>query len=126
MGPPGWAAGSEANARPIVACFVRQRNPRRIRLKKGLTPGRPERRKPPRFTLFQPDAGWSSQVARRAHNPKVAGSNPAPATLRSRLRPPAMAAVPFPEAERDLQAVGPNLAPRSCGVGLPPHRPLSP
>jgi hypothetical protein len=24
-------------------------------------------------------AGWSSQVARRAHNPKVAGSNPAPA-----------------------------------------------
>ena len=27
------------------------------------------------------DAGWSSQVARRAHNPEVAGSNPAPATL---------------------------------------------
>ena len=26
-------------------------------------------------------AGWSSQVARRAHNPKVAGSNPAPATV---------------------------------------------
>src|SRR5207248_9370738 len=26
------------------------------------------------------DAGWSSQVARRAHNPEVAGSNPAPAT----------------------------------------------
>src|SRR5436190_20991355 len=24
-------------------------------------------------------AGWSSQVARRAHNPEVAGSNPAPA-----------------------------------------------
>ena len=28
------------------------------------------------------DAGWSSPVARRAHNPKVAGSNPAPATIR--------------------------------------------
>src|SRR3978361_1308681 len=28
------------------------------------------------------DAGWSSPVARRAHNPKVAGSNPAPATQR--------------------------------------------
>ena len=28
------------------------------------------------------DAGWSSQVARRAHNPKVAGSNPAPAIRR--------------------------------------------
>src|SRR5665811_668985 len=29
-------------------------------------------------------AGWSSPVARRAHNPKVAGSNPAPATKPSR------------------------------------------
>ena len=26
------------------------------------------------------DAGWSSLVARWAHNPKVVGSNPAPAT----------------------------------------------
>ena len=26
-------------------------------------------------------AGWSSLVARWAHNPKVAGSNPAPATM---------------------------------------------
>src|SRR5690606_31405923 len=26
------------------------------------------------------DAGWSSPVARRAHNPKVLGSNPSPAT----------------------------------------------
>ena len=25
-------------------------------------------------------AGWSSSVARRAHNPKVIGSNPVPAT----------------------------------------------
>jgi hypothetical protein len=25
-------------------------------------------------------AGWSSLVARRAHNPKVVGSNPTPAT----------------------------------------------
>ncbi len=29
-------------------------------------------------------AGWSSTVARWAHNPKVAGSNPAPATKWSR------------------------------------------
>src|SRR5690606_22232451 len=28
-------------------------------------------------------AGWSSLVARRAHNPKVAGSNPAPATIKN-------------------------------------------
>jgi hypothetical protein len=26
-------------------------------------------------------AGWSSPVARRAHNPKVTGSNPVPATI---------------------------------------------
>ena len=31
-------------------------------------------------------AGWSSQVARRAHNPEVAGSNPAPA-IEGFLRP---------------------------------------
>ena len=30
-------------------------------------------------------AGWSSSVARRAHNPKVVGSNPAPATIIYRL-----------------------------------------
>ncbi len=30
-----------------------------------------------------PDAGWSSLAARRAHNPKVVGSNPAPATIYS-------------------------------------------
>src|ERR1035438_3247416 len=32
-------------------------------------------------TLLSFAAGWSSLVARRAHNPKVAGSNPAPATI---------------------------------------------
>ena len=31
--------------------------------------------------MRQKDAGWSSLVARWAHNPKVAGSNPAPATI---------------------------------------------
>ena len=33
-----------------------------------------------RRVVISTDAGWSSPVARRAHNPKVAGSNPAPAT----------------------------------------------
>jgi hypothetical protein len=32
------------------------------------------------YDQFFCDAGWSSPVARWAHNPKVAGSNPAPAT----------------------------------------------
>ena len=31
-------------------------------------------------------AGWSSLEARRAHNPKVAGSNPAPATRKRHYR----------------------------------------
>src|SRR5262245_60205444 len=33
----------------------------------------------PRRVMFT-DAGWSSSVARWAHNPEVAGSNPVPAT----------------------------------------------
>ncbi len=33
------------------------------------------------YTARLTDAGWSSLAARRAHNPKVAGSNPAPATI---------------------------------------------
>ena len=33
------------------------------------------------FCIVLPlDAGWSSLAARRAHNPKVVGSNPTPAT----------------------------------------------
>ena len=31
-------------------------------------------------------AGWSSLVARRAHNPEVVGSNPAPATMKPQAR----------------------------------------
>ena len=38
--------------------------------------------------MFYSDAGWSSSVARRAHNPKVAGSNPAPATKKDQVRGP--------------------------------------
>ena len=33
--------------------------------------------------IVDPVAGWSSLVARWAHNPKVVGSNPAPATNKS-------------------------------------------
>src|SRR3546814_1918405 len=34
----------------------------------------------------RPPAGWSSPVARQAHNLKVAGSNPAPATTDDQTR----------------------------------------
>ena len=37
----------------------------------------------PPFCIYN-IAGWSSLVARWAHNPKVVGSNPAPATIWSR------------------------------------------
>ena len=45
----------------------------------------PLRKSPRRIDLaltnpYYRSAGWSSLVARWAHNPKVAGSNPAPAT----------------------------------------------
>src|SRR4051794_9977000 len=43
------------------------------------------RARKPRYTLRHA-AGWSSLVARRAHNPKVAGSNPAPATAEAPSR----------------------------------------
>ena len=33
-----------------------------------------------KYIALRFDAGWSSLVARRAHNPKVGGSNPSPAT----------------------------------------------
>jgi len=48
-------------------------------------------------------AGWSSLVARRAHNPEVAGSNPAPATGKPRKRGfPVAQAHPAPKSARLL------------------------
>ena len=38
-------------------------------------------------TLKNDIAGWSSSVARRAHNPKAVGSNPAPATKSPLISP---------------------------------------
>src|SRR5262249_55791522 len=40
-------------------------------------------------------AGWSSPVARWAHNPKVAGSNPAPATIHDRALEDGQSPRPF-------------------------------
>ena len=37
--------------------------------------------------MEEPDAGWSSSVARWAHNPEVEGSNPSPATKFAGQRP---------------------------------------
>jgi hypothetical protein len=38
--------------------------------------------------VFTADAGWSSSVARWAHNPEVTGSNPVPATTKVLVRVP--------------------------------------
>ena len=54
-------------------------------------------------------AGWSSLVARRAHNPKVAGSNPAPATKAIAVKGRSERAGPSPSLvyiPRVLAAVG--------------------
>jgi hypothetical protein len=40
------------------------------------------------------DAGWSSLAARRAHNPKVVGSNPTPATNKYSSKPTTKACPP--------------------------------
>ncbi len=42
------------------------------------------------------DAGWSSLVARRAHNPKVGGSNPSPATNTKTKNGPVVQSVRMP------------------------------
>ena len=47
---------------------------------------------------YRSAAGWSSLVARRAHNPKVAGSNPAPAIEADKARDPQK---PCKPADRD-------------------------
>ena len=47
-------------------------------------PHRADRNRATGATIRLNAAGWSSQVARRAHNPEVAGSNPAPATGKPR------------------------------------------
>src|SRR6185437_13643892 len=71
-----------------------------------------------------PYAGWSSPVARQAHNLKVIGSNPIPATtvIASRLRP-----TRIPEAEISSPRQGGLLASASFSVsrnGFPHRCPL--
>ena len=48
-----------------------------------------------RAIISNVDAGWSSLEARRAHNPKVTGSNPVPATKSIVTEPVESAAVFF-------------------------------
>jgi hypothetical protein len=58
-------------------------------------------------------AGWSSLVARRAHNPKVVGSNPTPATRKSRSE--CLSDVSFTTQSLRWPSVGDHS---SCGSSL--------
>ena len=51
-------------------------------------------------------AGWSSPVARQAHNLKVAGSNPAPATNQNTRYPNKIAGVLIQTAHADAKCLG--------------------
>ena len=61
------------------------------------------------------DAGWSSPVARQAHNLKVAGSNPAPATITTHPHRHTLASL----ADTTAGAVAQWAASRSRRVGKP-------
>ena len=81
-----FAAADQALAEGKGAEWVAPQPPGPRRGRQGpqpaevVTPARFERPHRPPVECEASDAGWSSSVARWAHNPEVAGSNPAPAT----------------------------------------------
>jgi hypothetical protein len=82
----GWPRSSARAPEERAAPPLSRKPPRRI------TPcadGNALRQPPLLWIIAVPPlvAGWSSLVARWAHNPKVAGSNPAPATNRISPKP---------------------------------------
>src|SRR5213082_1839560 len=78
----GWGRGFESRF-PLCRLRIGDCGLRIVR--QGLV-GYAQARTTPQFAIRNPqseirhDAGWSSLVARRAHNPEVVGSNPTPAT----------------------------------------------
>jgi hypothetical protein len=60
------------------------------------------------------DAGWSSSVARWAHNPEVAGSNPAPATKRNSRSEAVFGEIREPPLMCSMHACGQSVGNR-CG-----------
>ncbi len=92
--PPGFAAGAGHGSEPIHMSFEFAEScsaywiqaSGAARLRKAERPpelmrGKPsERRLAPAIEATSSVAGWSSPVARQAHNLKVVGSNPTPAT----------------------------------------------
>jgi hypothetical protein len=63
-------------------------------------------------------AGWSSPVARQAHNLKVVGSNPTPATKPSKNGPPQAARSLLNNAERKSRTQQPAKFPKGWQAAL--------
>jgi hypothetical protein len=95
----GGAAGrpSPGKVVPPGGNSGQPRRTRNIRLARGGAAGRPsagevvqtgEVRAAPQDTKHTVGAGWSSPVARQAHNLKVTGSNPVPATKPQNIKTP--------------------------------------
>ena len=63
-------------------------------------------------TVASTDAGWSSSVARWAHNPEVTGSNPVPATTWNGPHSRTVRAVSHPPTSAPLRRQRPLRAPR--------------
>ena len=87
---PASSAPSAAGGRPLVTAAAAADgadavgfHPRAVR-SRLVVGARRERRRGGSSRMSSFAAGWSSLVARRAHNPKVGGSNPPPATIERR------------------------------------------
>jgi hypothetical protein len=123
---PGFLSSkNSSSSKPSSQCHT-SRNDSTGTKPKAIVPGK------------RASAGWSSPVARQAHNLKVAGSNPAPATTFTERRNPSGTAV-SPEAaflvsglsaSETILAISPTSStvnPSSRGymmtrsIGLPPR-----
>ncbi len=72
----------------------------------------------PRFLREYNNAGWSSSEARRAHNPKVTGSNPVPATFFAQIAQLVEQRTENPRVAGSIPALGTFLLPHICEVFL--------
>ncbi len=70
------------------------------------------------------DAGWSSLVARRAHNPKVGGSNPPPATKKQQVGALLMGGLSC--SREDVKRIVKRMASDSMRLNRPSRKRLVP
>jgi hypothetical protein len=132
---PGIEAGARARKRThslvgrLAAIHARHAA---TRIKRAAT--RPGYTSVPRSGSALGDAGWSSPVARQAHNLKVTGSNPVPATTAMELDTPPLGAASSVVAQasrsliarlpRTLRSEGGHCAPsRRRTLQMPASRP---